>query len=211
MVRELRELAFAGTPHVINFAEEREDRREAADGGFVAAGEDREGGVLGAAIAAGDGGVDGGAGDGGGGAGDFDGEGGVGGGHVDDGAARAEAGEDAGGGVEDDVADVGGVADDGENDVGLGGDGVRGGGPVGAQVKERLGFGLGSGEDGQGVAGFDEMAAHGPAHHAGADPAHTGVRGTDWLGGDGHGAAEMGGGWNWIWKEGVEVTAVVVE
>lgn len=54
-----------------------------------------------------------------------------------------------------DVADVGRVADDGENDVGLRSDGRGRDGPLGAQIEEGLGFGLGSSEDSESVAGFE--------------------------------------------------------
>lgn len=95
--------------------------------------------------------------------------------------------------MEEDVADVGGIADDREDDVGLGSNGERGRGPVGAHVEEGLGFGLGAGEDSEGVAGLEKVGAHGLAHYAGSDPAQTGVGWGDWLrnGGGGHGAAEM--------------------
>lgn len=76
--------------------------------------------------------------------------------------------------MEDDVADVGGVADDGEDDVGGGGDGGGSGGPLGPQLEEGISFGLGSGEDGEIEARFEEMGAHGLAHYARADPAQTG-------------------------------------
>ena len=46
---------------------------------------------------------------------------------------------------------------------------------MGPHVEEWLGFGEGAVEDGEGVAGFDEVGAHGLAHDAGSDPAHTGV------------------------------------
>ena len=43
---------------------------------------------------------------------------------------------------------------------------------MGPHVEEWLGFGEGAVEDGEGVAGFDEVGAHGLAHDAGSDPAH---------------------------------------
>lgn len=57
--------------------------------------------------------------------------------------------------MKDDVADVRRVADDGEDDVGLRSDGRRRWGPFGAEVEEGLGFGLGTSEDGESVAGFE--------------------------------------------------------
>lgn len=105
----------------------------------------------------------------------FGGEGGLRGGHVNEDTARAEGGERAGGWVEEDGAHVGGVADDGEYDVGAGGDGVGGSSEVGPEVDERLGLGSSAVEDGEGVAGPDEVGAHGLAHDARADPAHTRV------------------------------------
>lgn len=105
--------------------------------------------------------------------GDFGGEGGFRGSHVDEDSAGAEGGEGAGGGVEEDGADVGGVADDGEDDVGAGGEGVGVGGEVGAEVEEGLGLGRSTVEDGERVAGPDEVGAHGLAHDACADPAQS--------------------------------------
>lgn len=69
------------------------------------------------------------------------------------------------------MTDIGRVTDDGENDVGLGSDGFGGIGPVSTEREERLGLGLGAGEDGEGVAGVEEVGAHGAAHYASADPA----------------------------------------
>ena len=46
---------------------------------------------------------------------------------------------------------------------------------MGPHVEEGLGFGEGAVEDGEGVASFDEVGAHGSTHDAGSDPAHTGV------------------------------------
>ena len=44
-----------------------------------------------------------------------------------------------------------------------------------SHVEQRLGFGEGAVEDGEGVAGFDEMGTHGTTHDACTDPAHAGV------------------------------------
>lgn len=52
---------------------------------------------------------------------------------------------------------------------------MGGGGKVGSDVEEWLGFGWGAVEDGEGVAGSDEMGAHGLAHYTGADPSKAGV------------------------------------
>ncbi|MCH88925.1 hypothetical protein A2U01_0009818, partial [Trifolium medium] len=49
-------------------------------------------------------------------------------------------------------------------------DGVGGVSEVSSDVEEWLGFGRGAVEDGEGVAGADEMGAHGLAHYSGADP-----------------------------------------
>ena len=53
---------------------------------------------------------------------------------------------------------------------------MGGGGEVGPEVEEGLGLGGGAVEDGEGVAGTDEVGAHGLAHDARADPAHARVR-----------------------------------
>lgn len=68
---------------------------------------------------------------------------------------------------------------------------------MGPEGEEGLGFGEGAVEDGDGVAGFEDVGAHGLAHYAGADPAHSGggrAYGVDGGGGGGggggHGAVE---------------------
>lgn len=173
LVRQLRALPQTRPAHVVHLPHALEERRQPPDDPLVAAGEDGQLSLPGAAVSSGDGGVDGGAATGGGGCGDLDGEGGVAGGHVNDGGGGWEGGEDAGGG-EDDGADVGGVADDGEDDVGGGGEGLGGGGELGPHLEEGVGLGGGAVEDGDGVAGGDEVGAHGAAHDACADPADAG-------------------------------------
>lgn len=73
--------------------------------------------------------------------------------------------------MEPDKADVGGVTDDEEEDVGGLGDGKRRFSVSGSEIYEGLGLRWSSIEDGEGVAGGDEMPSHGAAHDSGADPA----------------------------------------
>ena len=64
-------------------------------------------------------------------------------------------------------------ADDREHHVRRGGHVARRIGPAGAALDQLGRLRLGSREDRRLVTGVNEMAAHRPAHHAGADPADT--------------------------------------
>ncbi|KAJ4978833.1 hypothetical protein NE237_009613 [Protea cynaroides] len=114
---------------------------------------------------------------------------GVTGGHIDGDAAWEETLEGSKG-ADENRLDVGGVTDDGEDNIGVGNDFQRGGRVVGTHVNEGLDPGLGAVEDGEGVAGLDEMGAHGLPHHSRSYPSQPCVGRADWFqGGDsgGHG------------------------
>ena len=138
----------------------------------IAADHDRQGGVLGADIAAGNRGIEAvhafrlGRGV------DFLGQRRFAGGHVDEDAARLAAGEGAFF-AEEDFAHVLGEADDGEDDVAGLGDLLRGGGPFRALFQERLHVGLVLRAiiDGRCIALGEGVLAHPASHDAGADPA----------------------------------------
>ena len=167
LVGDLADLTGAGVADMGDvLAHELEQGEGAVEGGFAAAGHDREARGLGADFAAGDGSVepvaagflDGfGEGRGGGGA---DGR------HVDHEAAGLQAGADALGGVEDGV-DVRRVGQHEDDDVGGGGDGLRRVEHLGAGGD--LGREGGAAGDKEGVAGVLEVHGHGAAHDAEAD------------------------------------------
>ena len=137
---------------------------------FVAAEHDREAGFLGTDITAGDGSVDAQHIFGLGRVVDFDRERRFAGGHVDENVARFRTFK---GTViaEEDFADIAGEADDGEDDVGVFGHFLGGTGPLRTLSEQAVGLGLGAGVGGEGEAGGEQVAGHGVAHDAGADPA----------------------------------------
>jgi formylmethanofuran dehydrogenase subunit C len=96
-------------------------------------------------------------------------------GHVNENSSGFESGKCAGVRVKKYRANVGGITDDGENDVRFGCDVVGGVSDVSSDVEEWLGFGRSAVEDGECVAGADEMGAHGLAHYSGADPSQARV------------------------------------
>ena len=171
------------------FAEDLEQGQYAPDGIRVATDHDREGRVARADVTAGHRGVDG-----------IDAlrlGGGVnlfrqtrvGGGHVDNDAAGLDPGEHAIV-AEVDFAHIARVTDHGEDDVRLHGDGAGRISPRCALVEERLGFGAGAVVNGDGVAFFREMSAHGQPHDPGANPAEAcGGGGDRCCGGARHGPA----------------------
>jgi hypothetical protein len=86
--------------------------------------------------------------------------------HVD---GAAFEGLHGAGGAPKDFFESGRIADHGEEEIGSGGNFLRGFGEPGAGSDEFIGAGSGAVPDGERVAGFQEIHAHGTAHEAESD------------------------------------------